>query len=94
MGWIVSHDLLLRLCQTLGDIGPVEDVEDGVNVRAAQVLVLQVVRVLPNVNAEQWHQTSRRLQRVLVLARCNLELGGALVPAEPAPAGALWFKFE
>ena len=91
MGWIVSHDLLLRLCQTLGDIGPVEDVEDGVNVRAAQVLVLQVVRVLPHVNAEQGHQTSRRFQRVLVLARCNLELGGALVPAKPAPTGALWF---
>ena len=89
MGWIVSLDLLLRLCQALGDIGPVENVEDGVNVRAAQVLVLQVVRVLPNVNAEQGHQTSRRLQRILVLASRHLELGGALVPAEPAPAGAL-----
>ena len=80
---------LLRLGQTLADIGPVEDVEDGVNVRAAQVLVLQVVRMLPHVNAKEGHQASGCLKRILILARGDLELGGVLVPSEPSPAGSL-----
>ena len=34
------------------DFGPVDDVEEGRNVVGATVLVLQVVGVLPNVEAE------------------------------------------
>ena len=45
--------------------------------------------MLPDVNAQKWDEASGCLQGVLVLAGGDLELGGLLVPAEPAPAGAL-----
>lgn len=38
------------------DVGPVDDVEEGFDVVGAQVLVLQVVGVLPHVQTKQRHQ--------------------------------------
>ena len=65
---------------------PVDDVPEGVEVGGALVLVLQVVGVLPDVDAEQ-----RRLavgdRRVLVRGRGDREAAGGVLD-QPGPAGA------
>ena len=71
---LIVLELFLGLGKALGDVGPVENVEDGVNVRATKVLVLEIVGMLPNVNAQKWDQASGCLQWVLVLAGGDLEL--------------------
>jgi hypothetical protein len=71
------------------DVGPVDDVPDGADVARADVLVLEVVRVLPHVNAQERYQAGGRLQGILVRARGHLEGALGRVVPEPAPPGAL-----
>lgn len=47
------------------DVGPVDDLEDPLHVVRPDVLVLQVVRVFPDVDAQQGHKSGRRFQGVL-----------------------------
>lgn len=47
---------LLCLGQTLGDILPVDDIPNGIDVVRSQIFVLQIVRMLPNVDSEQRDQ--------------------------------------
>lgn len=73
--------------ETLSDGAPVDDVPDGAEVLDLAVLVLQVVGVLPGVNAHQGNKVAGN--GVLVGAGDDAEGAGRLVLDEPGPAGAL-----
>ena len=83
-----EENLLLGGGVARRDLGPVDDVKEGRNVVGATVLVLQVVGVLPYVEAEDggsgaahaWHDGV-----VLVGGRADFELAGG-VDAKPCPA--------
>ena len=83
-----EENLLLGGGVARRDLGPVDDVKEGRNVVWATVLVLQVVGVLPYVEAEDggsgaahaWHEGV-----VLVGGRADFELAGG-VDAKPCPA--------
>ena len=49
--------LLLSLLESLADILPVGDIPDGFHVVGTHVLILQVICVLPHIDAKQWHET-------------------------------------
>src|SRR5436189_4089487 len=69
----------------LGDLRPVDRVPPGLQIGRTRVLVCQVVRVLPDVVAEQ-----RRLaggERGVLVRRAH-DLDGAAVGDEPCPARA------
>src|SRR3954469_13746442 len=69
----------------LGDLAPVDGVPPRVDVVGAPVLVLQVVGVLPDVNAQQRGLPLR--DRVVLVGRSDDRQAGAVVD-EPRPAGA------
>jgi hypothetical protein len=75
------------LLETLGDGAPVDDVPDGTEVLGLAVLVLQVVGVLPGVDAEEGLEVAG--DGVLVGARDEAQGAGRLVLDEPGPTGAL-----
>ena len=50
-------------------VRPIDDLEDALHVVRSDVLVLEVVRVLPHVNAQQRHETGRGFEGVLHPAR-------------------------
>src|SRR5947209_16506191 len=77
--------LAARLAVPALDLGPVDDVPPGLEVRRTLVLVLEVVGVLPDVDAEQRHVALHE-GRVLVRRRVDREAGA--VPGEPRPAAA------
>lgn len=81
---IASACLLL---ETLGNGAPVDNVPDGAKVFGLAVLVLEVVGVLPCVDAQQRLQVASN--RVLVRAGDDAEGARGLVLDEPSPAGAL-----
>merc|ERR1712144_194987 len=51
--------------ETLADVLPVRHLPNRIHIVWSHVLVLQIVCVLPNVNAEQRNQAGRRLQWIL-----------------------------
>lgn len=57
--------LSLGLFQPLRDVLPVRHLVDGLHVVRSDVLVLEIVGVLPDVDAEEGDETGRRLQRIL-----------------------------
>src|SRR5829696_18882 len=69
----------------LRDLAPVDDVPPRVDVVGALVLVLQVVRVLPDVDADQ-RRLAGRERRVLVRRADDRQ--PAAVVDQPGPAGA------
>lgn len=71
----------LGLLEPAGDVVPVGNVPNGLYVGGAHVFILQVVGMLPDVNAEEGDQTSGGLQGVLVGQSRQLELAGLLVVA-------------
>src|SRR5271166_5641546 len=70
--------------ERLGHLGPVHDVPPGVDVVRPAVLVVEVVRVLPDVDAEEWRLA--RGDRAVLIRRCDDGESGAVVH-EPGPAG-------
>lgn len=68
---------------------PVNNAPDLLQVFGAHVLVLQVIRMLPDVDTQQRDQPVHVLKWVLVGAGCNLDLACSLIVSEPAPARAL-----
>ena len=72
--------------RTLGDVVPVDDVPEGVEVVGTFVLVLQVVGVLPDVGAEQRRLSRRRSACPGSGSRRPRGAGGVL--DQPGPAGA------
>jgi len=79
----------MRLVEALGDSLPVNNLPDGLEVVRADVLVLEVVGVLPNINSQQGDQTGGGLERVLVRGGGNLKALELLVVSEPAPSRTL-----
>lgn len=73
--------------KSLGNSAPVDDVPDGAKVLSLAVLVLQVVGVLPGVNAHQRLDVAG--DWVPVGACDDAESARGLVLDEPGPAGAL-----
>lgn len=47
--------------ETFGDVLPVNDIENRLHIVGLNVLVLQIVGVFPNVDAQQWFHTLGRL---------------------------------
>lgn len=66
---------------------PVDDVPDGVEVIGLLVLVLQVVRVFPSINAHKRNIVTDN--RVLIHSSDDLKCAGGLVLDQPRPAAAL-----
>lgn len=54
-----------RGSEPLLHVRPVDDLEDTLDVVGPDVLVLEVVRVLPHVDAQQGHETGRGFEGVL-----------------------------
>src|SRR4051812_21735495 len=67
------------------DLPPVDDIPPGGEIVGAAVLVVEVVGVLPDVDAEQWH-VALHDRAVLVCGRVDGEAGP--VVDEPRPAAA------
>lgn len=81
---------LLGGLEALRDVGPVDDLPDGLEVVGAGVLVVQVVSMLPHVDAEQRHNVAESGSGVLVRRGGDLQALKVLVVHEPAPAAALY----
>lgn len=77
----------LSLAEPLGHGLPVDDVPDGAEVLGLAVLVLQVVGVLPGVDAQQGDQVAG--DGVLVRAGDEAQRARLLVLDDPGPAAAL-----
>src|SRR5690606_12907868 len=77
---------LLRRSVTLGDVVPVDDVPKGGDVVGPQVLILEVVGVLPHVESED-RRLALHQGRILVRRAGDGELA-ALVDDQPRPAAA------
>mmetsp|Transcript_13628 Transcript_13628/g.23932 ORF Transcript_13628/g.23932 Transcript_13628/m.23932 type:complete len:249 (+) Transcript_13628:107-853(+) len=88
-GCISMVCLFLGDGEALGDVLPVDDLPDALQVVRANVLVLQVVSVLPDINAKQRHQAGGGLEGILVGGGGDSEALAGLVVAEPAPSAAL-----
>ena len=86
----------------LADILPVGDLPDSLDVVGANILILEVVGVLPDVNSEQRDKAGRSLERILVSTggdlnriviisrqKTNAEILSLRAVSEPAPSGSL-----
>lgn len=83
-----AHVLSIYLfLESLGNSAPIDDIPNGAKVLGLAVLVLQVVGVLPGVDAEQGLEVSG--DGVLVGAGDEAEGARGLVLDQPGPAGAL-----
>ena len=76
----------LEHLEIFGDLGPVDEVPEGVDVVWATVLVVEVVGVLPDIQAKDWF-VSEHDGGVLVGGGADMEFAFG-VEAEPRPAGA------
>lgn len=74
-------DFLAVLVEALSDSLPVDNLPDGLEVVGADVLVLEVVGVLPDINAQQGDQTGGGLEGVLVGGGSDLKALEVLVVA-------------
>lgn len=79
----------MGLGEAVGDSLPVDDVPDGVEVVGADVLVLEIVGVLPDINSQKRDQSSGGLEGVLVCGGGDLKTLELLVVAQPTPSGTL-----
>ena len=53
---------------------PVHDIPKCVEVTGASIAIIDVVRVFPDINAQQWCQPSCCSQRILIRAGCDVQL--------------------
>lgn len=60
---------------------PVDDLPNSLEIVRADVLVLKVVGMLPDIDAQQWNQTCCCLERILVSSRGDLQTLKVLVVA-------------
>src|SRR4051812_45753738 len=79
---------LFGFCVTLGDISPIGNVPDGRYEVCFHVLVLQVVRVLPRVDDEQWNRTVSDIALVIINLLDDESLS-QWFPSKRPPTGAL-----
>src|SRR6478736_1072352 len=85
-GPFCSNVSLLRGGVLPGDRVPVDDVPDRLEVRRALVLVLQVVGVFPDIDAENRRTAAVHERAVLVRRADDCQL--AILNDQPGPAGA------
>src|SRR6478672_3083271 len=87
----LPHRLLATsgLREALGDIGPVDDVPPGPNVVRTTVLILEIVRVLPDI-ASQQRGLAGHERGILVRGALDGQLATPVrgEPAPPAPEPA------
>ena len=83
----ISFQAVSNLLQPLLSRLPVDNVPDGREVLGLAVLVLEVVCVLPGVNAEDGAELADH--RVLVGVGLDADVAGLHVLHQPGPAGAL-----
>ena len=90
----------VTLLEPLGDVIPVDDLEEVVDVLAAVVLVLEVVGVFPDVTNENRRGRLRGLVLVVFGRRNNQFVAGSVVAQQPparafdATGGGCEFRFE
>lgn len=75
------------LLESLARNFPVQDIPNGSKVFCLSVLVLQIVGVLPSINAENWRVLSNNW--VLVGVCLDLHCPSLVVLDKPCPAAAL-----
>ena len=80
-GTSLSFGLLTVLAEAFRNGVPVDDLPNSLEVVGANVLVLKVVSVLPDINAQQWDQASGRLERILIGSCGDLQTLELLVVA-------------
>lgn len=74
--------------QILFDLFPIDDFPNFVHIIRTQVFILQVIRVFPNVHAENRHQTGRNA-RILIRCRDHVQCFRFFIQTEPSPSAAL-----
>lgn len=84
-----NRDLFGRLVQAGFNCLPVDNVPDGSDVFGTQILVVQVVSMLPDINSEKRLQSSGGFQRILISAGGNFESASFGVVSKPAPSTSL-----
>ena len=88
------HGVLLGNClESTADLFPVSDFPNGFHVVRTNVLVLEVVRVLPNVNSEKGYQRSGGSEWVLVGTSGNTKTLGLRANSQPTPSRSLDRKY-
>src|SRR6478735_10407757 len=80
--------LLTGRCEAIGHIRPVGDIPERLDVVGADVLVVQVVRVLPDVEEQQRNRAGREL-RLLVEELLDDQVLADRIPEQAGPARAL-----
>lgn len=80
---------MLCLGQSLSDVLPIGHLINGLDIVRSDILVLEIVGVFPDVNAEEGNQSSGGFQGILVGAGGDAESLRHLVITQPAPARAL-----
>lgn len=55
--YVELNALSFCCCEACGHISPIDDIKNGLNIIGTNIFVLDVVCVLPDVDAEQWNQT-------------------------------------
>ena len=83
-----AEGLLLRCCETLCNVVPVEDVPDGLDVIRLDVLVLHVESVLPHIQHQQWGELHGGVA-LLVGQLLNEQAASNVVVTQHGPAGTL-----
>lgn len=58
--------------ETLRDIAPVDNIENGLNIVGTNVFVLEIVCVLPHVDTEKWNQTFRHTHTRAFIERLTI----------------------
>lgn len=71
----------LRLHEPLLNVAPIEDGPNGVEIGWTRILVLQIIGMLPDVDAEQGSQAGGGLEWVLICGCGKLEMACARIPS-------------
>mmetsp|Transcript_21286 Transcript_21286/g.50234 ORF Transcript_21286/g.50234 Transcript_21286/m.50234 type:complete len:270 (+) Transcript_21286:127-936(+) len=72
----------------LGNI-PVHNFPHGIDVIRPDVAIIDVVGMLPHINAKKWDKASSGLERVLIGTGGNFQTAGLGVEAQPSPSASL-----
>jgi hypothetical protein len=78
---------VLHLLESIGRNLPVQNIPDGTKVFRLSVLVLQVIRMLPSINAQDWGVLSNNW--VLVCIGLDFNCASLVVLNKPCPSAAL-----
>ena len=86
-----SGAVLFRCRVILADLGPVDHVEEGLDVIGPAILVIEVVGVFPDIETEDGRAGAiddAGTHARVVLVGCRTDAQLAVVDAQPRPAGS------